>query len=162
MTPRTFPSVGAAGREVAAVSRHRRALADVYLRGRLTGREREHIMVAVSRVNACSGCTLVHERWALRAGATDAELRAVELGDLAPLDDRSRARVAYAMARAEAQFDDASRAAAPSALTARDIAAVDAVARAMTLANLTVTTTEALWDRLRETAHRRTVTPPTA
>ena len=54
------------------------------------------------------------------------------------------------------------RAAAPSALTARDIAAVDAVARAMTLANLTVTTTEALWDRLRETAHRRTVTPPTA
>ena len=161
MGRRTFPSAVAAGKEAAAVLGSRRALADVYLRGRLSGREREHIMVAVSRVIACSGCTFVHERWALRAGATDDELRALQRGELTRLDGRSRAGVAYAMARAEAQFDDASRAAAPSALTARDVAAVDAVARAMTFANLTVNTAEASWVRLRRLAHRRTGTPPT-
>jgi len=45
MSGRTFPSAAAAGREIVAVAHQRRALADVYLRGRLSGREREHVMV---------------------------------------------------------------------------------------------------------------------
>ena len=123
--------------------RNGRALGDVYLRGRLTPREREHIMVAVSRVNACQGCTYVHERRALRAGATHEELRNLEIGDLSGLDDRGRAAVAYATARAEADFlgtHSADAAAASERLTPREIAAVEAVARVITLANLTVNT----------------------
>jgi len=38
----------------------------------------------------------VHQRWALRA----AELEAIGLGDLARLDDRSRAAIVYATALA--------------------------------------------------------------
>lgn len=100
-------------------------------------------MVAVSRVNACQGCTYVHERWALRAGATYEELRNLEIGDLRGLNARGRAAVAYATARAEVNFQEAASADASIAsetLSPREIAAVEAVARAMTLANLTVNT----------------------
>jgi AhpD family alkylhydroperoxidase len=65
---------------------------------------RERIMVAVSRVNACAGCTTVHERWALRAGVSAAALEAIGLGDLARLDDRSRAAVVYATVLAGNRF----------------------------------------------------------
>ncbi len=110
-------------------------------------------MVAVSRVNSCSGCSRVHERWAIRSGVTSDELEAIGLGDLATLDDRNRAAVVYAIALAEARFrgpipaDVAANAA--DRLTTQELAAVDAVARAMALANLSVSTTEALIDRLR-------------
>jgi len=102
-------------------------------------------MVAVSRVNACQGCTYVHERWALRAGATQEELRDLEIGDLSGLSERGRAAVAFATARAEVDFQEtpsADTATAEETLTPREIAAVEAVARAMTLANLTVNTFE--------------------
>lgn len=104
-------------------------------------------MVAVSRVNACRGCTRAHERWAVRAGVGDGELEAIGLGDLAALDGRGRAAVVYATTLAEAGFrapvpaDVA--AAARAELTPRELADVEAVARAMTLANLTVNTIEA-------------------
>ena len=73
-------------------------LAGVYLGRMLDPGLRERIMVAVSRVNACAGCTWVHERWVLRAGVSAAELEAIGLGDLARLDERSRAAVVYAAA----------------------------------------------------------------
>lgn len=115
----------------------------MYLRGRLTPRERERIMVAVSRVNACQACTHAHESWALRAGATPEELQQLETGDLSGFDDRGQAAVTYATSRAEAGFEGSpsgAAAAASGTLTRREIAAVEAVARAMTLANLTVNT----------------------
>lgn len=151
--PRTFTSPAEALSDVAAVLWRAGPLADVYLRGRLKPELRERVMVAVSRVNACHGCTRVHERWGIRAGVTSDELEAIGLGDLAMLDDRDRAAIVYATALAEARFrgpipaDVASNAA--DQLTAPELAAIDAVARAMALANLSVSTTEALIDHLR-------------
>ena len=105
---------------------------------------RERIMVVVSRVNACAGCTWVHERWALRAGVSAAELEAIGLGDLARLDDRSRAAVIYAAALAENRFrgtaDRELAALARRHLTAAELRAVEAVARMMALANLSAST----------------------
>ncbi len=110
-------------------------------------------MVAVSRVNSCRGCTFAHERWAGRAGVTADDLRAIDMGELGDLDDRSRAAVAYAAELAEVRFrgpvapDIA--ASASDHLTPDERASVDAVARAMSLANLSANTLEALFGRLR-------------
>ncbi len=113
-------------------------------------------MVAVSRVNSCRGCTLVHERWANRAGVSSDDLEAIGLGDLGALDDRNRAAVAYAAALAEARFRGPISAdlaaSAADHLAPDELAAVDAVARAMALANLSANTAEELFDRLRSTA----------
>ncbi len=110
-------------------------------------------MVAVSRVNSCRGCTFVHERWAGRAGVTADDLKAIDLGDLGDLDERSGAAVAYAAALAEARFRGPIAAdlaaGASDHLTPDELAAVDAVARAMALANLSANTLEALFGRLR-------------
>ncbi len=46
----------------------------------------------------------MHQRWALRAGVSSEELEAIGLGDLAALDERSRAAVVYASALAEGHF----------------------------------------------------------
>ncbi len=159
MKKRSFESPLEFARFTGGVLRRSRALGDVYLRGRLRADDRERIMVAVSRVNSCEGCTRVHERWALRTGVSDAELRSLEIGDLAGLDARGRAAVIYASARAEDGFPGSlspEAAAASSGLTRREVLAVEAVARAMTLANLTVNTTGSLRHRLRS---RPAVTP---
>lgn len=109
-------------------------------------------MVAVSRVNSCRGCTFVHERWAGRTGVTAEDLQAIGLNDLGDLGERDRAAVAYAVALAEARFRAPVAAdltaAAGGRLTPDELAAVDAVARAMALANLSVNTIEALAGRL--------------
>jgi AhpD family alkylhydroperoxidase len=120
-----------------------------YLRGGLDPALRERVMVAVSRVNACRGCTFVHERWARRAGVTSDDLQAIGLGDLGALGDRDRAAVAYAAALAEARFREpiaADLAARVSdQLTPDELAAVDALARMMALANLSANTAEGLF-----------------
>lgn len=109
-------------------------------------------MVAVSRVNSCRGCTFVHERWAGRAGVTADDLQAIDLGDLENLDKRSRTAVAYAAALAEARFREPIAAdlaaCAGDQLTPDELAAVDAVARAMAFANLSANTLEELLGRL--------------
>ena len=138
-------------RVAGGVLRRSRALGDVYVRGRLGADDRERIMVAVSRVNDCGGCTYVHERWALRAGVSDEELRSMEIGDLAGLDARGRAAVIYATARAETGFQGSPSPEALSAcseLTPREVLAAEAVARAMTLANMSVNTAESMRQRL--------------
>lgn len=146
--PRVFSSPGEFAGDVAAVVRRAGPLAAVFLRGRLDGRERERIMLAVSRVNACRGCTFVHQRWALHAGVSAEELQAIELGELAALDGRSRAAVAYATALAERRFRQAPpndvAAAAALHLSPTERAAVEAVARLMALANLSANTAEAI------------------
>jgi AhpD family alkylhydroperoxidase len=60
-------------RDLAAVTRRAKSLTAVYGRGRLDGALRERVLLAVSRVNACRGCTFVHTRWALRSGVTTDE-----------------------------------------------------------------------------------------
>ncbi len=151
--PRTFASPREAIADLAGIARRAGPLASVYLRGDLDPELRERVMVAVSRVNACRGCTHVHERWAIRAGVASEELEAIGLGELAALDDRTRAAILYATALAEARFRGPVpaevAAAAAAQLTKRELAAVDAVARAMALANLSVSTTETLIERLR-------------
>jgi AhpD family alkylhydroperoxidase len=146
--PRTFTSAGETLSDLVGVLGRTGPLAAVYLRGRLDPELRERVMVAVSRVNACHGCTFVHERWALRSGVASDELAAIGLSDFATLDDRSRAAVLFATARAESRFRGPvpSEVAtyASSQLTAKELAAVEAVARAMALANLSVSTVAAL------------------
>lgn len=143
-SPRTFTSPWEAAADIAALWMRAPVLAGVYLGRRLDPQLRERIMVAVSRVNACSGCTWVHERWALRAGVCAAELEAIGLGDLARLDDRSRAAVVYAAALAENRFrgtaDRELLALAGRHLTAAELRAVEAVARMMAFANLSAST----------------------
>jgi len=151
-SPRVFGSPGEFAGDVAGVVRRVRPLAAVFLHGRLDRRERERIMLAVSRVNACRGCTFVHQRWALRAGLSAEELQAIELGELAALDDRSRAAVTYATALAERRFRDAPpddiAAAAALHLSPAERSAVEAVARLMALANLSANTAEAIFASL--------------
>jgi AhpD family alkylhydroperoxidase len=149
--PRRFDSPWEAARDLVAVARRVRPLAAVYARGRLDGALRERVMVAVSDVNACNGCTFVHTRWALRAGVTPEELDAIGLEDLGRLDRRSRAAVVYAAALAETRFRSSPPADVAAAvaleLTPAEVEAVEAVARMMALANLTASTAEALLGR---------------
>jgi AhpD family alkylhydroperoxidase len=151
-SPRAFGSPGEAISDLVGVVRRARPLTNAYLRGGLDPALRERVMVAVSRVNACRGCTFVHERWARRAGVTSDDLQAIGLGDLEALDSRDRAAVAYAAALAEARFREpiaADLAARVSDhLTPEELAAVDALARMMALANLSANTAEGLFGRL--------------
>ncbi len=154
--PRTFTSRSEALSGIVGVLRRAGPLAAVYLRGRLDPELRERVMVAVSRVNACRGCTFVHERWATRSGVTPDELAAIGLDDLATLDDRSRAAVLYATARAESRFSvpvppDVAEEAA-SRLSPRELDAVEAIAQAMALANLSASTVAALGSRVQRSA----------
>ena len=143
-SPRTFMSPWEAAADIAALWMRAHVLAGVYLGRTLDPELRERIMVAVSRVNACAGCTWVHERWALRAGVPAAELEAIGLGDLARLDDRSRAAVVYTAALAGNRFrgtaDRELAALARRHLTEAELRAVEAVARMMALANLSAST----------------------
>jgi alkylhydroperoxidase family enzyme len=110
-------------------------------------------MLAVSRVNACCGCTFVHTHWALRSGVTPGELDAIGLDDLGCLDRRSRAAVVFATALAESRFRSppppAVAAAAAAELTHAEMEGVEAVARMMAFANLTASTAEVLLGGLR-------------
>jgi AhpD family alkylhydroperoxidase len=154
--PRTFASPGEAIRDLIGVARRAWPLFAVYLRGTLDPQLRERVMVAVSRVNSCHGCTFVHERLASRTGVSSEDLEAIGLGDLGDLDDRNRAAVAYATALAETRFRGPVpadlAAGAADQLSPDELVAVDAVARAMALANLSSNTAEELVDRLRSTA----------
>ncbi|HEX6228924.1 MAG TPA: carboxymuconolactone decarboxylase family protein [Solirubrobacterales bacterium] len=151
--PRTFASPGEALRELAGAVSRTPVLASAYLQGGLEPELRERVMVAVSRVNACRGCTRVHERWAIRTGVTSKELEAIGQGDLAALDDRNRAAIVYATALAEARFRGPVGADlvadVAESLTASEMTAVEAVARVMCLANLSANTAESLVERLR-------------
>ena len=143
-SPRAFDTPREVVRSLLGVWVRSPTLARVYLGGTLEPSLRERVMVAVSQVNACAGCTAVHERWALRAGVSDEELDAIGLGNLARLDPRSRAAVVYAAGLAEAGFgrppDPDLVALARTHLTADELRAVEAVARMMAFANLSANT----------------------
>lgn len=145
--PPRFDSLAEAVREFVDVACSARLLWRGY-RGGLPPPLRELVMVAVSGVNACAGCTHVHNRWALRAGVSDRELAGLGLGDLAHLDARSRAAVVFVVDRAEHRFQGSPapelELAAREQLTARELQEVEAVGRAMALVNRSVSTTIAL------------------
>ncbi len=140
---RRFASAEEAARDAANVLLRGPLVAHAYAGG-LDSQLRERIMVAVSQVNACGGCTRVHRRWALRAGVSSAELEALRTGDLEHLDPRSRAAVSYAVARAERRFEGpaspGTEKSASKHLSVRELKEVDAIARAMALANLSLNT----------------------
>jgi AhpD family alkylhydroperoxidase len=153
---RRFESAGQIARDAAGLAFVSPTLWRVY-RGGLSPALRERIMVGVSRANACAGCSRAHERWALRAGVTDEELDALGLDDLTRLDPASRAAVVYAVERSAAGFpgplgapsDDPEVAAeVASHFTPEQVENVDAIARGMTFANLSVGTAEALRERI--------------
>jgi AhpD family alkylhydroperoxidase len=148
---RRFASLGDAAKNLAGVAAVSVPLARVY-RGSLDPALRERIMVAVSEANACAGCTRVHQKWAVRAGVSDEELYALGLGELSRLDERSRAAVVYAVERSQSDFAGEPPAEIAEAVadrfTATEIGQIEAVARAMTMANLTVGTVTALKARL--------------
>jgi AhpD family alkylhydroperoxidase len=141
--PRTFASAEEAARDLANVVLRGPLLAHAYAGG-LDSELRERVMVAVSHVNACGGCTRVHQRWALRAGVSSTELEALRTGDLEHLDTRSRAAVYYAVERAEHRFAGAASTgieeSAREYLSVRELEEIDAIARAMALANLSLNT----------------------
>ena len=113
---------------------------------------RERVMVAVSRANACAGCTRVHEAWALRAGVSGEDLERIGAGELAPLPVQQRAAVVYAAALPEAGFGQVPpdvQAVADQQLDARLQRDIEAVARLMTFANLSVNSVSLLARRLR-------------
>ncbi len=103
-SPSRFTSPWEAASDIAGLCVGAPILAGVYLGRMLDPMLRERITIAVSRVNACAGCTRVHEHWGLRAGVSATELEAIGLGDLARLDDRSRAAVIYATSLAGNRF----------------------------------------------------------
>lgn len=141
--PRRFYSVEEAARDFTNVLLRGPLLARAYAGG-LDRRLRERVMVAVSQVNACSECTRLHQSWARRAGVSLTELDALRVGDLKTLDPRSRAAVSYAVARAERRFAEPVppdvQQSAREHLSAGELDQVDAVARAMALANLSLST----------------------
>ena len=152
-SPRTFASPAEWAGDLVALARRGGPLAAVYLRGRLDRALRERVMVAVSRVNACGGCTFVHQRWALRVGVSSEELEAIGLGELALLDERSRAAVLYASTLAEGRFRrpiaPEVTAAAVERLSVDEMVAIEAVARLIALANLSLSTAESIAARAR-------------
>jgi AhpD family alkylhydroperoxidase len=141
---------------LACVARVAPELWRVY-RGAVSPALRERIMVGVSGANACAGCSRVHQRWALKAGVSDDELEALGLDDLARLTPADRAAVVYAVERSSNDFpgpvgapsDDPDTAAAMALhFGPEGTRQVDAIARGITLANLSVGTAEALRARL--------------
>lgn len=155
-TTRRFGSPGQVIRDLTGLARVSPDLWRVY-RGGTSPALRERIMVAVSRANACAGCSRVHQRWAVRAGVTDDELEALGLDELARLNPADRAAVVYAVERSTAGFpgpvgapseDPEINAAISRYFTDEEIRQIDAVARSITFANLTVGTTEALRTRI--------------
>ena len=148
---RGFGSLAEAARSVGGVVRASVPLARAY-RGSIDAALRERVMVAVSEANSCAGCSRVHQRLAVRAGVPDEDLEALGLGELAELDERSRVAIVFAVDRSRSGFSGEPPPevleAATGCFTATEIEEVEAVARAMTLANLTVGTTTALRSRL--------------
>ncbi len=92
----------------------------------------------------------------MRAGVSDEDLEALGLGDLAGLDQRSRAAIVFAVDRSTATFPGAVGApcqepdvdaAMEQHFTPEQVRQVDATARGITFANLSVGTAEALQQR---------------
>jgi len=155
-TTRRFASLRHVAVDFVGVARVSPDLWRVY-RGDIPSALRERIMVAVSGANSCAGCSRVHQRWAVRAGVTDDELEALGLDELARLDPASRAAVVYSVERSAAGFpgpagapsdDPAVAAAMADHFTASQRRQVDAIARGITFANLSVGSAEALQERI--------------
>jgi AhpD family alkylhydroperoxidase len=148
---RRFRSLAEVAKNLAGVAGVSVPLVRVY-RGNLDPALRERVMVAVSEANACAGCTRVHQKWALRAGVPDENLEALGLGNFSGLDARNRAAIVFAVDRSQSGFTGEPPPEIAEAVAGRftttELEEIEAVARAITLANLTVGTAEALKSRL--------------
>ena len=137
---------------MAALVRAGPRLASIYLTARVDPALRERVMVAVSRANACRQCTRVHEAWAVRMGVPADELRSLGVGELARIPAVDRPAVVYATALAEAQFKTISadaQAVADEHLDRECQRDIEALARLISFANLTVNSAQAMARGLR-------------
>lgn len=146
-SPRAYPTPRALLADASAVVRSAPRLYAIYARKRLDPALRERIMIAVSRANSCSACTRFHERIAARHGAAGAAPSPRSGGEGSTAD----LAVAYAAARAEAAPappDPRMEVALRERLGAQELRDIDAIVRAMTLANLSLNTLALLRRRL--------------
>ena len=99
------PVVGSGGRgsHWARVRQRRRLLA-VYAGLRLGPAFRETIMFSVAVADECRQCGFAHRTWALGEGVPEADLDALERGDVGPFDARTRVAIAWAQAYARSDL----------------------------------------------------------
>jgi AhpD family alkylhydroperoxidase len=146
-TPRTVAV------EFTALVRASPRLFAIYRCGRMEPGLRERVMVAVSRANACASCTRVHEAWALRTGVPPDELERIGAGELAAIPAAQRPAIVYATALSEARFQSVTpdaQAVADAQLDPERQRDIEAIARLITFANLSVNTAHALARNLRD------------
>jgi AhpD family alkylhydroperoxidase len=145
-------TVTALAAQAAVLARRRGDVVAVWGRRRMDPKLREQVMLAVARANACRLCTMAHRSWALAEGVTDAALAALENHRPETFDRRTWAAIAWAEARAQADLGPA-----PVELEqelarhydATERADLDLVTTAMTAANRSANTFDALLSRLR-------------
>ncbi len=132
--------------DLASLLRAGPRLLAIYRDDRIDPALRERIMVAVSRANSCRECTRVHEAWAVRAGVSADELTRLGAGELAYTPADQRPAVVFATALAEASFGPLPievRALVDDHVDTERQRDVEAIARLMTFANLSVNGTHA-------------------
>lgn len=153
--PRRFDGPGEAARCLLGVIRVMPDLWRAY-RGGVDPAVRERVMVAVSEANACAGCSQAHQRWAVRTGVSEADLKALGLKDLGRLDPSSRAAVVYAVERSATGFPGAAGGDPGDPDVARamsrhfdrsETVMVDAITRSISFANLSVGSVVAFRER---------------
>lgn len=124
------------------------ALWAIWVGERLPRALRERVIVAVAQANACRMCEYAHARLALEAGVSEAELAALENLDEEAFDRETWIAIAYARARANANFDPVSdveeHRSIADAIGQQTRDDVEDVARVMTVANRIANTLNAL------------------
>lgn len=87
-----------------ALLRQRRQLLAIYLRRRLDPAFRETIMFSVAVADECRQCGFAHRTWAIGEGVPEANLDAIERGDMGPFDARTRVAITWAQAYARSDL----------------------------------------------------------
>lgn len=122
----------------------------VWGRHRMDPAFREQIMLTVARSNGCPYCSYHHQEWAIQAGASDEEIAELEGTDRVNFDRAKWSAFVYARALAENDFggvpaeirSDVAKYHSPD-----ELCDIETVARAMSFANRSANTADALFFR---------------
>lgn len=117
----------------------------------LTPRFKEHVMLAVTAVNKCRYCSLVHSQLALQSGCTAADVEAILDSDFENVDENELVALAFAQHYAESSGKP-DREAARKLLLAygkEKASAIVTSIQAITIGNMTGNTLDAFQARLR-------------
>ncbi|MGO9230105.1 MAG: carboxymuconolactone decarboxylase family protein [Bryobacteraceae bacterium] len=110
--------------------------------GTLDRRLKELVYLTCSYANRCAYCTAAHTAGARKAGIADAELRALQAGDVQPFSAAERAAIAYARDLTQTATATESREALFAHFTEEQIVELTLVAA---LANFTNRFNNGLW-----------------